>query len=51
MLILHLIIVIKPLATLDVIGLVMAEIVIDIIEVSITDVVTIDGIINSITLI
>jgi hypothetical protein len=36
---------------LDVIGLVLVEIVIDIIEASITDVVTIDGIINSIIII
>ena len=36
---------------LDVIELVLAEIVIDIIEASITDVVTIDGIINSIVII
>ena len=36
---------------LDVIGLALAEIVIDIIEASITDVVTIDGIINSIVII
>jgi len=36
---------------LDVIGLVMAEIVIDIMAVGITDVVIIDDIINSITII
>jgi hypothetical protein len=36
---------------LDVIGLVLAEIVTDIIGVSITDVVTIDGIVNSIIII
>jgi len=41
----------RQLPMLDVIGLVMAEIVIDIIEAAITDVAIIDGIINSITII
>ena len=41
----------RQLPMLDVIGLVMAEIVIDIMAVGITDVVIIDDIINSITII
>jgi hypothetical protein len=41
----------RELPMLDVIGLVMAEIVIAIIEAGITDVVMIDDIINSITII
>ena len=41
----------RQLPMLNVIGLVMAEIVIDIIEAGITDVVIVDDIINSITVI